>query len=106
MKNQYFGDINDYKKYSLLRLLGGQGQIKTAICWVLTEDDNRTDGSKIKYLEQPDKWHLASSRPSQSPYALDSSRESSERRVAGHLYPTTKRKRGGHPLAMPTFGSK
>lgn len=56
MKNQYFGDINDYKKYSLLRLLGGQGQIKTAVCWVLTEDDNRTDGSKIKYLEQPDKW--------------------------------------------------
>jgi hypothetical protein len=56
MKNQYFGDINDYKKYSLLRLLGGHGQIKTAVCWVLTEDDNRTDGSKIRYLEQPEKW--------------------------------------------------
>jgi hypothetical protein len=56
MKNQYFGDINDYKKYSLLRLLSGQGQIKTTVCWVLTEDDNRTDGSKIKYLEHPDKW--------------------------------------------------
>jgi len=28
MKNQYFGDINDYKKYSLLRLLGGHGQQK------------------------------------------------------------------------------
>lgn len=56
MKNQYFGDINDYKKYGLLRLLGGYGQIKTAVCWVLTEDDNRTDGSKTKYLEQPEKW--------------------------------------------------
>lgn len=56
MKNQYFGDINDYKKYSLLRLLSGQGQIKTAICWVLTEDDNRTDGRKISYLSQPEKW--------------------------------------------------
>ncbi len=56
MKNQYFGDINDYKKYGLLRLLSGHGQIKTAICWVLTEDDNRTDGRKISYLSQPEKW--------------------------------------------------
>jgi hypothetical protein len=56
MKNQYFGDINDYKKYSLLRLLSGQGQIKTAVCWVLTQDDDRTDGRRISYLEQPQKW--------------------------------------------------
>ncbi len=56
MKNQYFGDINDYKKYSLLRLLSGHGQIKTAICWVLTEDDGRRDGSRIKYLEKPEQW--------------------------------------------------
>ena len=56
MKNQYFGDINDYKKYSLLRLLSGHGQIRTAVCWVLTEDDNRTDGRKISYLNQPEKW--------------------------------------------------
>ena len=56
MKNQYVGDINDYKKYGLIRLLSGHGQIKTAICWVLTEDDNRTDGRKIRYLSQPGKW--------------------------------------------------
>ena len=56
MKNQYFGDINDYKKYSLLRLLGGNGQIETVVCWVLTEDDNGTDGKRIRYLEQPDTW--------------------------------------------------
>jgi hypothetical protein len=56
MKNQYFGDINDYKKYSLLRLLSGQGQIETAVCWVLTEDDNRTDGRRIRYLERPERW--------------------------------------------------
>jgi len=56
MKNQYFGDINDYKKYSLLRLLGGLGQIKTTVCWVMTEDDNRSDGSRIKYLEKPEQW--------------------------------------------------
>jgi len=56
MKNQYFGDINDYKKYSLLRFLGGNGQIKTAVCWALTEDDSGTDGKRIKYLEQPETW--------------------------------------------------
>lgn len=56
MKNQYFGDINDYKKYSLLRLLGGNGQIEMVVCWVLTEDDGGTDGKRIRYLEQPETW--------------------------------------------------
>lgn len=56
MKNQYFGDINDYKKYSLLRILSGNGQIETVVCWVLTEDDTRADGSRIRYLQQPDRW--------------------------------------------------
>ena len=56
MKNQYFGDINDYKKYSLIRILSGHGQIETAVCWVLTEDDDRNDGSRIRYLEKPDRW--------------------------------------------------
>lgn len=57
MKNQYFGDINDYKKYSLLRLLSRYGQIETVICWILThDDDDGSDGNRIKYLQQPDKW--------------------------------------------------
>jgi len=56
MKNQYFGDINDYKKYSLLRLLSGQGEIKTAVCWVLTEDDSSSDGKRTTYLEKPEIW--------------------------------------------------
>lgn len=56
MKNQYFGDINDYKKYSLLRILSGNGQINTVVCWVLTEDDSRTDGNRIGYLQQPERW--------------------------------------------------
>jgi len=56
MKNQYLGDINDYKKYSLLRLLTNYGQIETAVCWVLTRDDDGSDGNRVKYLQQPDKW--------------------------------------------------
>ena len=56
MKNQYFGDINDYKKYSLLRYLGGNGRIETVVCWALTEDDYGTDGRRVRYLEQPETW--------------------------------------------------
>lgn len=39
MKNQYFGDINDYRKYGLIRLLTGAGKLKTTVCWMLTPDD-------------------------------------------------------------------
>ena len=56
MKNQYFGDIYDYLKYSLLRRLAGQGKIPTAICWMLTEDDGRPDGRRIDYLNEPERW--------------------------------------------------
>lgn len=56
MKNQYFGDINDYRKYSLLRLLSGFGKIATAVCWMLTPDDLRPDGHRIQYLREPEKW--------------------------------------------------
>ncbi len=56
MKDQYFGDINDYRKYSLLRQLAGPGQMDTVVCWARTEGDGRTDGSRIQYLEDPAKW--------------------------------------------------
>ena len=44
MKNQYFGDINDYRKYGLLRILTNGGEIKTAVCWMLTTDDEAIVG--------------------------------------------------------------
>lgn len=56
MKNQYYGDINDYKKYSLIRHLTGGGELAAAVCWILTEDDSLSDGSKINYLRDPEKW--------------------------------------------------
>lgn len=58
MKNQYFGDINDYKKYALLRLLSTNGELKIAVCWMLTADDQRPDGQIIGYLDQPSKWRM------------------------------------------------
>lgn len=56
MKNQYFGDVNDYKKYGLLRILSGAGEVSTGVCWMLTPSDGRTDGEMLRYLEQPAKW--------------------------------------------------
>jgi hypothetical protein len=56
VKNQYFGDINDYRKYGLLRLLTSGGEINTATCWMLTPDDGKGDGGFTWYLEQPDTW--------------------------------------------------
>lgn len=56
MKNQYFGDINDYRKYGLLRILADSGKLKIGICWMLTSDDKRSDGRRISYLQSPSKW--------------------------------------------------
>ena len=36
MKDKYFGDVNDYKKYILLRLLSKNGKLKVMVCWMLT----------------------------------------------------------------------
>ncbi len=56
MKNQYFGDINDYRKYGLIRYLTDFGRLTAAVCWMLTPNDGRTDGRFTTYLEEPDKW--------------------------------------------------
>ncbi len=46
MKNQYFGDVNDYLKYGLLRQLSNEGRFKICVCWMLTEPDGTTEGGK------------------------------------------------------------
>lgn len=55
MKVQYLGDVNDYRKYALLRLLARSG-LKIGINWLLTSDDGRRDGNKRGYLAQPERW--------------------------------------------------
>jgi hypothetical protein len=62
MKNQYFGDINDYLKYGLLRRLACGGEMKIVVCWMLTPDDNRRDGRRIAYLDTPDQWRSYDSK--------------------------------------------
>ena len=56
MKNQYFGDVNDYRKYGMLRVLTSVTQLPVGVCWLLTPDDGRTDGEFRSYLERPLQW--------------------------------------------------
>jgi hypothetical protein len=55
MKLQYFGDVNDYIKYGLLRCFAETG-FRVGVCWMLTAGDDRSDGGKTSYLKQPKKW--------------------------------------------------
>jgi hypothetical protein len=36
VKHQYVGDINDYRKYALLRALSAGGANRIGVCWMLT----------------------------------------------------------------------
>ncbi|QFR33827.1 hypothetical protein [Ancylobacter sp. TS-1] len=55
MKEQYVGDISDYRKYALLRALAAGGANRIGVCWMLTAPDGRTDGGKLAYLQQPER---------------------------------------------------
>jgi hypothetical protein len=55
MKNQYFGDVNDYRKYGLLRALQGGG-LSLAVWWMLTPNDGGSDGGFRRYVERPEDW--------------------------------------------------
>lgn len=56
MKNQYFGDINDYRKYGLLRAILQASGVRMLLTWMLTPDDGSTNGAFVAYLQQPAKW--------------------------------------------------
>jgi hypothetical protein len=56
MKNQYFGDINDYRKYGLLRVISHVSGLRMLVAWMLTPDDGSSDGKFVSYLTQPEKW--------------------------------------------------
>ena len=56
MKHQYFGDINDYRKYGILRALEAGSGLPLAMCWMLTPNDDSTAGGKTGYLFEPERW--------------------------------------------------
>ena len=55
MKDQYVGDISDYFKYAFLWRVHNAGG-DTVVCWMLTDADGKSDGSKRNYLKQPGKF--------------------------------------------------
>ena len=56
MKNQYVGDINDYRKYGMIRSIIKVTDLHFLIAWMLTLDDRSSDGKHIGYLDHPIKW--------------------------------------------------
>jgi len=79
VKNQYFGDVNDYRKYGLLRTLSGRGEISMGVCWMLTPSDGRADGAFVGYLDQPVRWRAYD--PELYEFLVDCVRERGERNV-------------------------
>jgi hypothetical protein len=53
MKEQYVADINDYRKYALLRRLQAGSGLRIGVCWMLTPSDGSRDGRKLAYLNEP-----------------------------------------------------
>ena len=56
MKDQYFGDVNDFFKYGLLRSLPKSDRLSLGVCWMLTKPDGRTNDQLLTYLDQPNKY--------------------------------------------------
>ena len=52
MKVQYFGDVNDYSEFALLRLLAKVGGFSIGVCWMLTAADGIGEGGKRGYLSK------------------------------------------------------
>lgn len=56
MKHQYVGDVNDYRKYGLLRALQPRDRGPLFVAWMLTADDSSSDGGLRSYLSAPNRW--------------------------------------------------
>ena len=51
MKDQYVGNVHDYRKYVLLRVLQSDVDIKLGVCWMLTPPErDGSSGAAFSYL--------------------------------------------------------
>jgi hypothetical protein len=55
VKDQYVGDVDDYLKYALSRALTNRSE-RLVVVWMLTPSDERTDGRRLSYLGQPQRY--------------------------------------------------
>jgi len=56
MKNEFFGDIRDYRKYGLLRKLAGGKKGSAAVCWMLTPDEGRPTSTEYLWRRKWDRF--------------------------------------------------
>lgn len=56
LKDQHVGNINDYRKYALLRALSAGGANQLGICWMLTRSDDGSHDNQFDYLEQRERY--------------------------------------------------
>jgi hypothetical protein len=89
VKDQYFGDVNDYRKYGLLRAILAGANVRLGVCWMLTAPDSRTDGRHVAYLDNPTKFRrfdhelfVSGSNRSQTASPVRDCRWSSSRKLA------------------------
>src|SRR5262249_46649441 len=55
MQDRYVGDVGDFGKYGLLRLLGTQTNLRLAVIWYLFGDESHNDdGRHVGYLGKPE----------------------------------------------------
>jgi hypothetical protein len=55
VKDQYVGDYNDFVKYALLRAILAQ-ELPLLVCWMLTSNDESSEGGKLAYLKKPSEF--------------------------------------------------
>jgi hypothetical protein len=54
LQNRYVGDVGDYAKYGLLRMMTGDTGFRWGVVWCLFDDENHNDdGRHIGYLKDP-----------------------------------------------------
>lgn len=77
MKNQYFGDENDYQKFGLLRAIAA-AKLRIMVCWMLTPPGNENEGLRLEYLDDdtaggydPDLFRKLKTLRVQGDFAID-----------------------------------
>ncbi|HTW39942.1 MAG TPA: hypothetical protein VMF04_03700 [Thermoplasmata archaeon] len=118
MKNQYFGDVNDYQKYGVLRALSAGTGIRTTVCWALTPDVDRSDGSRIGYLADPNSWRsrepevfdalrvVVQQQRARSVLALETSGLLENCRYWRHTFPSSKVERSQYFTDLLAFAQE
>jgi hypothetical protein len=54
VRNEFFGDVRDYRKYGLLRILSGGKKGSVAVCWMLRPNEDKP--TNVAYLCRDKTW--------------------------------------------------